>query len=56
MGGGGGGRVRLDFLSAIAGRVGSAYRLVGLGQVQEKLPVDNSELRCFLKANILKYK
>ena len=31
-----------DFLSAIAGRVGSAFRRVGSDRVQEKWPVDNS--------------
>ena len=42
MGGGGrSGRVGSDFLSAIAGRVGSTFR--GSGRVQEKWPVDNSD-------------
>ena len=46
------GRVGSDFLSAIAGRVGSGrvesgrvgsrFRWVGSGRVQEKWPVDNS--------------
>ena len=38
----GSGRVGSDFLSAIAGRVGSTFRRVGSGRVQEKWPVDNS--------------
>ena len=38
----GSGRVGSDFLSAIAGRVGSIFRRVGSGRVQEKWPVDNS--------------
>ena len=38
------GRVGLDFLSAIVGRVESKFRRVGSGRVQEKWPVDNSEL------------
>ena len=36
------GRVGSDFLSAIAGRVGSGQRFTGSGRVQEKWPVDNS--------------
>ena len=36
------GRVGSDFLSAIAGRVGSGQRFAGSGRVQEKWPVDNS--------------
>ena len=41
----GSGRVGSDFLSAIAGRsgVGSTFRRVGSGRVQEKWPVDNSD-------------
>ena len=35
-------RVGSDILSAIAGRVGSTFRRVGSGRVQEKWPVDNS--------------
>ena len=38
----GSGRVGSDFLSAIAGPVGSTFRRVGLGRVQGKWPVDNS--------------
>ena len=40
----GSGRVGSDFLSAIAGRVGSTFRRVGSGRVQEKWPVDNSDV------------
>ena len=39
----GAGRVGSDFLSAIAGRVGSGQRFAGSGRVQEKWPVDNSD-------------
>ena len=38
------GRVGPDFLSAIAGRAGSGQRFAGSGRVQEKWPVDNSEV------------
>ena len=38
----GSGRVRSDFLSAIAGWIGSGQRFAGSGRVQEKWPVDNS--------------
>ena len=40
----GSGRVGSDFLSVIAGRVGSTFRRVGSSRVQEKWPVDNSDL------------
>ena len=36
------GRVGSDFLLAIAGFVGSTFRRVGTGRVQEKWPVNNS--------------
>ena len=36
------GQVGSDYLSAIAGRVGSTFRQVGSGRAQEKWPVDNS--------------
>ena len=46
----GSGRVGSDFLSAIAGRVGSGQRFAGSGsgRVQEKWPVDNSGSDCFV--------
>ena len=37
-------RVGSVFVSVIAGRVGSRFRRVGLGQVQGKWPVDNSDV------------
>ena len=36
-------RVGPDFLSEIAGRVGSTFRRVGSGRVQKKWPLDNFE-------------
>ena len=39
----GSGRVGSDFLSAIAGRVGSTFRRIGSSRVQEKGPVNNSD-------------
>ena len=49
------GRVGSDFLSAIAGRVGSTFRRVDSGRVQEKWPVDNSDLgiECYCWMNLL---
>ena len=38
-------RVGSDFLSAIAVRVGSGQRFGGSGRVQEKWPVDNSDIQ-----------
>ena len=37
-------RVGPDLLSAITGRVGSSQRFAGSGRVQEKWPVDNSDI------------
>ena len=48
----GSGRVGSDFLSAIAGWVGSGQRFVGSGRVQEKWPVDNSGLALVCTATI----
>ena len=45
------GRVGSDFLLAIAGRVGSTFRRVGSGRVQEKWPVDNSDLHHHFSRN-----
>ena len=53
---GGGGRaegwVGSDFLTAIAGRV-SGQRFAGLGRVQEKWPVDNSDIGLYKKMKFM---
>ena len=48
----GSGRVGSDFLSVIAGLVGSTFRRVGSGRVQEKWPVDNSGLSVILFSSL----
>ena len=50
------GRVGSDFLSTIAGWVGSGRVNVSPGRVQEKWPVDNSETERwkFFKCSVLK--